>query len=119
MPEARSRREKLTRLRANSPGAGAAEPDRSRAPTPAFATALVGCLAQQPLQLVALDAIDVFAIFQQHAQGVLHRGRIQADAIERDQGIDPVDGLGNAGRLEEIQRSNALHRLDHLTRQGL
>ena len=37
-----------------------------------------------------------------------------ADRVQRDQRVRPVDRLGDARRLEQVERAHALHELDHL-----
>ena len=43
-----------------------------------------------------------------------HVGRIEAHRVERDQRVDPVDRLGDAGRLEQIELAHALDEADDL-----
>ena len=45
--------------------------------------------------------------------------RVEADRVQRDQRVRPVDRLGDARRLEQVERAHALHELDDLHVQPL
>ena len=44
----------------------------------------------------------------------MHVRGVEADRVECDQRVDPVDRLGHAGRLEQVELAHALHELDDL-----
>ena len=65
------------------------------------------------------ERADVVLVLEQHAERVGDRLRVERDAVERDQRLGPVERLGDAGRLEEIQRAQPLRERDDLARQRL
>src|SRR6266850_1299268 len=65
-------------------------------------------LVHQALGFLAGDALEVVAVLEEHAERVVHRLRIERDAVERHQAVRPVDGLGHARQLE--QRGGGLRR---------
>ena len=58
---------------------------------------------QQAPAFALLDAGDVVLVLQNHADRVGDRLGIERDLVEFRQGARPVDRLGNAGRLEEVE----------------
>ena len=68
-------------------------------------------LGEQLGDVAALHLGDVVAVLEQHAERVVHVVGREADRVQRDQRIGPVDRLGDAGRLEEVERAHALHEL--------
>ena len=68
-------------------------------PEDVHAAAAVVRLAHQARGFVAGDALEVVAVLEQHAERVVHRLRVEHDAVERRQAVGPVDGLGHARQL--------------------
>ena len=88
----------------------AAAPAAARAPAAAGARSSSSSFAVSPPCM--LD--DVVLVLQQHAERVLHRRRVEPDRVQRDQRVGPVDRLGDARHLEQVERAHALHELDDL-----
>src|SRR5258708_32733651 len=59
-------------------------------------------LVHQALDFLARDTLEVVAVLEEHAERVVHRLGVERDAVERDQAVHPVDGLGDAGQLEKL-----------------
>src|SRR6266850_2295288 len=74
-------------------------------------------LVHQALGFLAGDALEVVAVLEEHAERVVHRLRIERDAVERHQAVRPVDGLGHARQLEQLGLAQALDEGHHLLRQ--
>ncbi|CAD5374266.1 hypothetical protein RA210_U50218 [Rubrivivax sp. A210] len=74
---------------------------------------------QQARDFAAFDAGDVVLVLEQHAQAVVYGRRLQMACIQRHQGTRPVQGLGHARHLEEVQLAQALDEGHHLPRQAL
>ncbi len=73
----------------------------------------------QPRRDLGRDRADVVLVLEQRAQRVGDRLGIERDAIERDQRLGPVERLGDARRLEQVHRAQALRERDDLARQAL
>ena len=56
-------------------------------------------------------------MFQQDGQGRLQGFLVDAVGVEHDQGLGPVDSLGDAGVLLQVEPAHALHDIDGLPRQ--
>src|SRR6187455_3107512 len=74
-------------------------------------------LVEQLLDLAALEPRDVVLVFQEHAERIGHRGRIERDGVELAQGRRPVERLGDARRLEQVLLAQRLYEADHLLAQ--
>src|SRR5436190_2245880 len=76
-------------------------------------------LGEQLGDVAALHLGDVVAVLQEHAERVADVVGREAERVQRDQRVAPVDRLGDAGRLEEVERSQPLHEGDDLRGQPL
>src|SRR5579859_7268351 len=70
------------------------------------------------LQVVP-DQVEVVMVLHHGAEGVLGKLRAEFGAAEQVQGAGPVDGLGHAGRLGEVELAQPMHRGDHLAGERL
>ena len=61
---------------------------------------------------------DVVLVFQQHAQRVVDRLGIEVERVQLRQRRRPVDGLGDARQLEEVELAQLLHEAHDLARQA-
>src|SRR5581483_1599797 len=59
-------------------------------------------LVEQRLDLGLVKPRDVVLIFQQRAERVRHRRRIERHHVELGERAGPVERLGNAGHLEQV-----------------
>src|SRR5581483_1256828 len=69
------------------------------------------------LREVVPHQIEVVAVLDDGAERVARRPRRQLRFAEETERADPVDGLGHAGRLDQIQLPEPVHRPDHLPGQ--
>ena len=76
-------------------------------------------LVEQLGDVAALHLGDVVAVLEQHAERVADVVGREADRVQRDQRVGPVDRLGDAGRLEEVERAHPLHEGDDLRVRAL
>src|SRR5262245_7275896 len=63
--------------------------------------------------------IEVVPLLDDRAQGVLRRLDVEIALAENVQRHHPVERLGDAGRLGEVQVTKPVHRRDHLAGQRL
>src|SRR5215472_5206567 len=59
-------------------------------------------LIEDVLDLGAFQPRDIVLIFKQHAKRVRHSGRIERGDIELGERAGPVQGFGDAWRLEQV-----------------
>src|SRR5438445_3179282 len=76
-------------------------------------------LSDQARGFLAGDPVEVVAVLEQHAQGVVDGFWIERNAVERHQAVGPVDRLGDPRQLEQIALSQPLHESDHFPGQRL
>ena len=76
-------------------------------------------LVEDPGRLAAPHLLDVVLILEQDAERRIDGIGVEIDLVELDQGVGPVDGLGNAGQLEQVLVAQFLDEGDHLARQLL
>src|SRR4029077_8816445 len=69
---------------------------------------------EQARHLGARHLGDVVAVLEEHAERVLHALRVEADGVEGDQRVGPVDRLGDARRLEQVDGAHPLDETDDL-----
>src|SRR5579871_3541041 len=62
----------------------------------------------------ALQAGDVVLVFEQHAQGRVDDRGIERHRVELEQRFRPVDRLGDARQLEEIELAQLVDEADDL-----
>src|SRR5438034_478897 len=55
---------------------------------------------------------QIVLVFEQHAERIGDRLRIERDAVEREQRLGPIQRFGDAWRLEQIHRAKALRERD-------
>lgn len=60
------------------------------------------------------DAGDVVLILEQHADGVGDGFGVERKPVQFGQRTGPVDGLGDARHLEQVNLAQLLHERDHL-----
>src|SRR6185369_7805782 len=68
---------------------------------------------------VGAHQFQVVVVLDHRAQGVLHRRGVQLGRPEHIEGAYPVDGLGYARRLGQLERAQPVDRRDHLAGQRL
>src|SRR6478736_3657598 len=73
--------------------------------------------ADELLDAGGAGALLVFAVLEDGAQGDLDGALVDGGASERGQRVGPVDGLGDARRLVELEVAHGLDRGRHLSRQ--
>ncbi len=66
-----------------------------------------------------MDASDIILVLEQHAQSAVDGFRVEFEAIELHQGIGPVQGLGDAGQLEQVLLAQFLDEADDLAAQAV
>ena len=97
------RRQRLMRLRLTQPS------ERSQ----------LGALSpRSALRLRALDLRDVVLIFEQHAERIGDLRRIERDRVEFGERRRPVQGLGDARRLEQVLFAQASGRRRRVRRSA-
>src|SRR3954447_6862531 len=74
--------------------------------------------ATDPLE-VALDQLEVVTVLDDGAEGVWHGIVVEVVGADDAEGVDPVDGLGDPGRLGELHRAEPVDRGDHGLGEGL
>ena len=75
--------------------------------------------ADELLDAGGAGALLVFAVLEDGAEGDLDRALVDGGAAERGERVGPVDGLGDARRLVELEVAHGLDRGRHLARQLL
>ena len=68
---------------------------------------------------VAADGVDVFLVFEDDTEGVVDGLLVEVDGAEGEEGAGPVEGLGHARWLEEVDAAQALGEGDNLAGQFL
>src|SRR5688500_14163111 len=63
----------------------------------------------QALGLLSGHALEVIAVLEQHPKRVVHGFGVERDAVECDQAVGPVDGLGHPRQLEQLGLAQALN----------
>src|SRR5689334_1084278 len=76
-------------------------------------------LLEDPGRLAALNFRDVVLVLEQHAQRVVDCFRREREHVQLGKCMRPVDGLGNAGKLEEVGGAELLYESHDLARQYL
>src|SRR5690606_29083341 len=59
------------------------------------------CFRKDAVELAFPNPRKILLVLEQRAERGLYRGRIELGAIERDDRVAPVDGLGDSGILEQ------------------
>src|SRR5207247_10837369 len=65
------------------------------------------------------DLLLVLAVLEHRAQRDVDGMLVEVDTTEGGESFRPIDGLGHARRLVELERAQALHRGRHLPGQPL
>ncbi len=58
-------------------------------------------------------------MLRQDAEGLRDQRLVQVLGVEQDQGADPIDGLGDARRLAEVELAGLLRHRDDLGEEGV
>src|SRR4051812_22468125 len=74
--------------------------------------------ATDPLE-VAPDQLEVVAVLDDGAEGVRDGLVVEVVGADDAEGVHPVDGLGDPGRLGEVHRPEPVDRGDHRLGEGL
>src|SRR6478752_1460528 len=86
--------------------------------SPGFMSGSAG-FADKLSQAGVADALDVLVVLQHRAERGVHHAGVELLLAEGEQGLRPVDRLGNAGRLGEVEPAQLLHEGGGLGRQSL
>ena len=68
---------------------------------------------REAVRRLAGDPGEVILVLEQHAQRRVDGPRVELDAAERDQGVAPVEGLGDARLLEQVARAQRVDQIGH------
>src|SRR5262249_41631115 len=61
--------------------------------------------------------VGILGVFEHGAKGALHRLGVDGGYAEDVHGLSPVDGLGDAGRFDQVQVAQAVYGDGHALRQ--
>jgi hypothetical protein len=93
-PASRSTRPKVTRWRVSASLTRRGRGRRAR-------------LADERHDGVVADEVEVLVVLQDGAEGLLDHGRVELLAAQGDERLRPVDRLGHAGRLGQVEAAQA------------
>ena len=80
---------------------------------------LIARFADQLPQAGVTDALDVLVVLQHRAEGGVHHAGVELLLAEGDQRLRPVDRLGDARRLGQVEPAQLLHEGGGLGGQAL